>query len=220
MDTHDPAAPLPAFLRGVRALYGLPSLRDLSRAGGVSPAVLSRLERGIIRPSLDVLFRWAAGIQDGQPAPDLWTDAVYAAAATWEGEAQFLLIRYADPVHDPRICWHLSRRSQALCATFSAPRLGQDPETATGVTTTMATFESVGRARYPRFAAALQGKWGEEAGAAAWFSVWRRVDGAAYTAGIRYLLDEDVPPGSPDAPATLWAWLVQTVWAPHWSCGC
>ena len=198
---------LPSFCRGIRALYGIHSLRELTRISGVSTSVISRMERGLIMPSVDILFKWSAGVRDGQPDPELWTTAIYAATATWPGEAQFLLVRYSDPVHDPDTCWTLACQA----ATLHTMVLEHTSDLAPTVAEGLALHQHVGSQRYPRFASALQGPLATEAAQAAWFAIFRQADPTVYAASVRYLLDplRDEPV---EAQSLIWVWLVEAVW--------
>lgn len=207
-----PDAPLPAFCRGERVLYGLHSLRELSRISEVSTSVLSRTERGLIMPSVDILFKWSAGIHDGQADPELWTTAIYAASATWPEEAQFLLVRYSDPIHTPEICWDLACQAVALQTMIEHV---SDP--APAVVEGVGNYKHVGSRRYSRFASALQSPLAMEAAQAAWFSVFRQADPTVYAASVRYLLDRDapLPDDSVEEQSVVWVWLVESVWIPN-----
>lgn len=190
-------------------MYGLHSLRELSRSSGISTSVLSRTERGLIMPSVDILFKWSAGIHDGQPDPELWTTAIYAANAAWPEEAQFLLVRYSDPVHDPDTCWALACQAVALHTMIEHV---SDPAPAVAVAA--ANYKHVGRRRYPRFISALQGSAAAEAAQAAWFSMFRLADPTVYAASVRHLLDRDnpLPDDSVEVKSIVWVWLVDAVW--------
>ena len=175
-------APLPVFCWRMRALYSF-SVRDLSRVAGVSAAVISRMERGLAKPSPDVLYRWSAGLSDGQPNPEVWIDAVDPTSATWLSEAEFLLVRMADTLHDPDVCWSLSRRVTRVCLAVHAIR-----EPSPRLDDARATYVHVGGSRYPRFASAtFAPEHSETAQRAAWFALFRRSSPAVYAEASIFL---------------------------------
>ena len=208
-----PEEALPTFCRGARALHGVHSLRELARLAGVSPSVLSRTERGLIMPSLDILYKWSAGLTDGHPNPEDWTTAIYAATATWPEEAQFLLVRYSDPVHVPEICWDLSRQARALEVVMERHSCNSAPT----VVHSVQNYQHIGSQRYPRFTSAMHSPAADAASLTAWFSIFRQADPSVYAAAARFLLDPDAPllNTSVEEQSRVWVWLVESVWAPN-----
>ncbi len=181
-------AALPTVLRGIRTLRGISSIRELGRTSGASPAVISRLERGLAMPTPDLLWRWASGLNDGRTDPELWTTTIYAAAATWPGEAQFLLVRYADPQHDPELCWALACGASDLVRTT----LKEDVASDRG-----AAYIAAGAHRYARFASLVE-KGDMDAHRTAWFALVRQAVPTVVAELSRYLLDPDDPVSEPD----------------------
>ncbi len=214
MDTPiiDPNAPLPTLLRGLRALYGGHSLRELSRLSTIHVGVLSRAERGLALPTVELLFRWSAGLNDGRPQPDSWATLVFAAAATWPDEVQFLLARYSDPTHDPEVCWSLACQATAIVAEGRKALAAEPPP---AVVESWATYVEVGAGRYIRFTSLFQGDAAAEAGdaqRAAWFVLWRQASAQSYAAASRFLGDwADDEEGEPSLPLVLFVWLAE-VW--------
>lgn len=188
MQLVDPDAALPTVLRGMRALEGIGSIRELSRASGASPAVISRLERGLAMPTPDLLWRWASGVNDGRPEPELWTTTIYAAAATWPGDAQFLLVRYADPQHDPELCWALACEASDLVSA----KLKEDATFGSA-----AAYIPAGAHRYARFASLIEAG-DADAHRAAWFAMVRQAVPTVVAELSRYLLDPDDPVADAD----------------------
>lgn len=155
---------LPTVLRGMRKLNNTGSIRELGRISGVSPAVISRLERGLAMPSVDLLWRWASGLNDGRPNPELWMTTIYASAATWPRETQFLWVRYANPGHDPELCWSLACATSDLVST--AMKVTSDCDYVTA-------YMAAGAHRFPRFTSLVESG-NADAHCAAWFEMVRR----------------------------------------------
>ena len=183
MQLIDPATPLPTVLRGMRALRGVGSIRQLSRASGASPAVVSRLERGLAMPTPDLLWRWASGLNDGRPDPELWTTTMYAAAATWPDDAQFLLSRFVDPQHDPELCWDLAGAASDRVADALKAGAAVDQGSA---------YLAAGAHRYARFASLVE-TGDRDAHRAAWFVLVREALPTVVAELSRNLREPDDP---------------------------
>jgi transcriptional regulator with XRE-family HTH domain len=203
-----PDAALPVFCRGMRAFYGMSHLREFAQISAVSTAALSRMERGLIMPSSDILLRWSGGRVDGEIIPDLWVTAIAAAAATFPNEAQFMWARFTDPVHRPDTCWtlavHAAQMSQCVPTTATSPAVHE----------ALVAYTHAGRARYPRFGSALPRDTAADAGPAAWFAAFRYTPSSVWNDAIRFLLDESAP-GALEEERMTWLWLVRYVWALH-----
>ncbi len=160
-------AALPTVCRGLRELYGMSSIREFSRISSLSASIISRTERGLIMPSTDALYRWSTGLADGRPNPERWTTTIYAAAATWPTEPQFMLVRYADQRHDPEVIWRVAVQAADLTAyMINNPSVGTQP--------VINTFVERGAARFPRFVSSIRSKAVMDALRASWFDVFCR----------------------------------------------
>lgn len=173
--------------RGLRELEGIQSLREFSRRSGISTPVISRLERGLLMPSVDLLFRWSTGLNDGtRPSLSDWATAVYAAAATWDAEPAFMLVMYADQVHAPFDCWSLAcAAADLLSDMLSSPPPELVPQ--------LDVFLAMGASRYPRFRSIIHDSEGHAALKAAWFELFRQSDRKVYAQVSAVLLDPDHP---------------------------
>ena len=192
-------AALPVFCRGMRELESPQSIRNLARVSGISAAVISRLERGLEMPSSGTLWKWATGLADGRPNPEVWTTAVYAAAATWPDESQFVLIRYSDPVHDPTICWSLAN---AAVKTLNRLDSLDNAEWAS----MRDQYRSVGASRYPRFVSALRGPNSTPAALAAWFTLFCHTSPGVFAEAVQRLLEANTETEA--MGVRMFAWLV------------
>lgn len=166
----DPQSALPVFVRGQRKLKGL-SIRELGKSGqpGITAPLVSRLERGLLIPSIDLLFRWSSATHDGRPALDLWASAVYAAAASAPDIPEFMIVRLADPGHDPDALWKLAQQCTTL---FNSISPDQWPE----------SWNDFGAQTYPRFSVCRSDP---DALAAVWFALLRMADPSIVSATIR-----------------------------------
>lgn len=199
-------APLPTFLRGSRALAGVTSIRRFHTLSSVSVAALSRLERGYAVPSVDMLLRWSAGCHDGRPDPELWASAVYAASATWEDAAEFALVRYADPHHDPVVCWALARVAGGLTVEMVSGRHEWPDEVRIGAN----RLEDAGSRQYAHFGSALRSDAAADAACAAWFELFRGADTTVVAQASGHLLadaESAVESADGDSRLLLMLWL-------------
>ena len=208
MDTQrtDPHAALPVFLRGVRALYGITSLRQLARQAEITVSVLSRVERGLAVPSVDLLYKWSVGIGDGRPKPDLWAAAVAAAAVTWPEDTQFALVRFLDEHRDPDVGWALAVAAGSLTAE-TIGRRDDGPEVVHGA---VSRVVETGAEDYPRFLSAVRSPvTGRDAAVAAWWALLRQADEQVFAEMSRHLLDPEKEAGSVDGRERelLFVWL-------------
>lgn len=195
-----PESPMPSFMRGIRQLYGIDSLRELAKVSNIHASALSRVERGLNSPSIEMLWKWAAGVT-GRPNPDLWVLGIYAAAATWPGVLPFLFVRYTDVAHDPELCWSLAERAAWVQKTV-VPSESQ----------AICEYEQRGKLWYPHFDVAYREF--NDAVKAAWFTVFCRSDPPILSKVLQSLPQEDsLSLMQPEALNALWIWLVEVVWA-------
>ncbi len=210
MDTQrtDPQAALPAFLRGIRALHGLTSLRMLARQAEVTVSVLSRVERGLAVPSVDLLYKWSIGIGDGRPKPELWATAVAGAAVTWPDDTQFALVRLFDEPRDPDVGWALA----VAAGSLTVEMIGRRDDGPEAVLAAVSALMETGARDYPRFVSAVRSPvTGRDAAVAAWFALMRHADEAVWAEMSRHLLDPEKELGSVDGRERelLFVWLAE-----------
>ncbi len=210
----DVSAPLPVFLRGIRALHGISSLRAVGRPGGITAGHLSRLERGQAVPSVELLYRWTVGVGDGRPVSDLWAAAVAAAAATWPDDMAYALVRLLDERRSPDSEWRLAHAAGVLTASCireaqDASAIGDEGELEPEVRAVIveathvvpeALLDTGGR-RFPRFRTAVQSPASAlDAAIAAWWSLVRQADEPVLAEMAREILGPDGVPWSRPGP--------------------
>lgn len=162
-------------------------------------------------PSTDALYRWSTGLADGRPNPERWTTTIYAAAATWPTEPQFMLVRYADPWHDPEVVWRVATQASELTSEMlNAKHMPSELEKP--VQAAVQTLFDTGITRYPRFSSSIQSGSASDALRAIWFEVFRWSHHEVLTQSVQYLLDSEAPlsDAAPRLRALIFGWLSDT----------
>jgi transcriptional regulator with XRE-family HTH domain len=159
-DLPDPWSELGEFIREQREVARL-SLRRLSDLAGVSNPYLSQIERGLRRPSAEILQQIAkalrisaetlyvrAGILDARSTDGDLADAIMAEPTLTDAQKQTLLHIYLS-----------FRREQDRATPVGAPPAPAEPATgAAGEVAGVAELEVPGRRRRSRAAAPLAGE--------------------------------------------------------------
>lgn len=198
-----PESPMPSFMRGIRQLYGWNSLRKLATQADLHASALSRAERGLVAPSMEMLWKWSEGVSR-KPNPDLWVLGIYAGAATWPEMFPYLLVRYTDTAHNPKDCWQLAERTtQIQKSVFATESLNISPS--------LYDYEQKGKVWYPHFNSTYRDC--DDAVKSAWFSIFCRSDPVIFHQTLQQLPEQDPLSLMPTQPLRdLWTWLVQNVW--------